>query len=1359
LERKRHLQVRCRSATRIAFGHHFTSHCADTFIRRVAGALDQFCGILQRATSRQVRGEVPLRPNVHWDTNITALPDYRTAEAAAFGTLGWWQCNSNISAPQAACDPAPNGVELPGVHPSVQPPWSVDKTKTMFLSTPHMLGVAQTDLGTGSGGLFGAVTESDGVMILFPYRNRPNYPTRAIPCEHPNYTGPPDKIGFDGRCRGWYQSAIVTDETRFSSPYIFAGSGLLGVTASKSFVNESAHPRPHTATTPKEGACFMDYSFDDVAVVVEEQLLESGYGYLVDRTTGSAIVHPNLDFANPPASTAIEAMEFQDTSTAEAVEFSQNVLPRIFSNSSGRTNYDQEGRHRWSLSWRHIALSPYVLVLTVPQEDIEAPILRVETFMQSFIVGMVTALAVILAMVFVCIAAVGRRIMQLVVGPVRELKRLAADIQAGKTRLSAERYTLRKPTLEVSRLAQALRQLHVLIRVGNSRVVEGDVEFAGPMLTEALELFKRLGNAKAVGVCYTNLGAVAMQRRDFKEAIAMYQLAVQNSRDIIAKHLTPEARAKAVSDGRLDDTMASSQPIATALYIEEGADSVAEATTGAAARMNTRLASVMEEDIVAAAMATHASTRQHLPTPTASAARVGSAAAQGHLLDDSMQNVPKLKPMGNSTLRSNVPSAADSENPVPSSTVIHTALGVRRGPLQLSLAEDMKVHGKTTDSIAQDATLTDEFVIGHVPVGDEAILTYSARSAVSEGHKPHLGDSSLLGMAFNSGSRGDSYHMPELHSNDGLQLRASGVAHSFSTQSSTGLLGSTLVLGQPPPAATQVQAPLVRGAGPQDDMTPSHIQPFASLPIQAPVARHAHFALEENSRSSSEEHPPGVLPKASSSAGRLPTGADPAAAALQSTDLWGSRGALAHVMHRVNTRMALGDELGDDSVPVVAAPGDLRHAQLLQQLAARQANLAKAYMSRARLLADAALVQRLGGYVPAEQEAPLRSLDLSDRAHLRSSVEDARSALNALEHAGRHLTAAVPALESPQEAAAAHMAATEAFTDAALAAAHPSFARRVAALARFAQASLVRCQLCLDEALRDCKDEDERLEAEHKHVLLQRRVRAAEGAALAADGKSAGALRQFAAALTIGTVCSRDFDARVLWAMARLLLDLNQLAAARGTATLAGAHVSGPREFSFVVDNSSSMGEDRLIHVAMDNVLSLYDTYVLPIDRVCLITYTRRAVMRVEPRRKGSGRRAAKTRALIDSCRTPRGGTACYDGILAAVMQQVARAKAQTQTGKRTAARYIVVVTDGTDTMSRATAADTAAIIAEVSAHTPLTLHIVGVGPLQNEEALRCIAAASPGGHFIPTDATRVSIDAAFNHISAAVAEVYVEAV
>ena len=1299
---------------------------------------------------------------------MTALPDYRADKAAAFGAMGWWQCNANVSAPQAGCDSAPPGIELPGVHPSVQPEHSLKSTKALFAPTPHLVGVAQTDLGSDVGQLFGAVTEADGVFVLFPYRSQPAYPTRTISCLHPGYTGPAAKVGFDGRCRGWYQSAVNSNITQFSSPYIFAGSGLLGVTASNAFVNESLHPPPHNVDTPKSGACLLDYSFDEVATIVKGQLLENGYGYLVDRTTGSAIVHPALDFSNPPPSTAIEAMEFSDIASVDAVAYVQDVLPQVFQRSSGRLDYARGTPSKpWSLSWRHIQLSPYVLVLTVPQEDIEAPIELVESFMQSFIVGMVTALAVILALVFVCIAAVGTRIMQLVVGPVRELKRLASDIQAGKARLSAERYSLRKPTLEVSRLAQALRQLHVLIRVGNSRVVEGDVEFAGPMLTEALEMFKRLGNAKAVGVCYTNLGAVAMQRRDFKEAIDMYRLAVQNSRDIIAKHLSAEEEDGALLGDDVGSKGRSGVLHSTSLYIEEGADSVAEATSGPAHRMHTRLASVMEQDIVKSPSHKTAQDQRQHSASTASAPSDGTAVSVGvvpsTLLDDTTSSLPKLQPMSRagSTTHDSDTARTDSLQSLGAPAV----LAQRLVPLpQLSSGSASAAGVHLTKPAAAGATTEDDFVINHVPLDDEAILTYSARSAaVSDGQRVPSSDGQRApgrgqGDSASSGSRSERFILASQDTSGSLQASSGGLALLSSSHSTQGLAALPLVAAGSTQAAAPAAAPAQAA---HDTITPTHVQHFTSLPLRPVAPRRAHFADDAVYSSSSQDAAPaGSMAKAVSSDGVLPSGADPAVAALTGGDMWGSRGALAHVMHRANTRMALGSELGEHGMPVVAALGDARHAQLLQQLAARQANLAKAYISRARVLADAALVQRLGGYVPAEQEAPLRSLDKSDLAQLRESADDAKQALNALEHAGRHLTAAVPALDTPAEAASAHAAATEAFTDAALAAAaYPTFARRVAALARFARASLVRCQLCLDEAMRDSTDDAAQEDAEHKRVLLQRRVRAAEAAALAAEGKTAAALQQFAASLCIGTVCSRDFDARVLWAMARLLLDGDEVECARRTATLAGAHVSGPREFSFVVDNSSSMAEGRLIDVAMDNVLSLYDTYVLPIDRVGLITYTRRAVVRIEPRRKGTERRAAKTRALIDACRTPRGGTACYDAILAALMQQVARAAAAAHGGKRTSARFVIVVTDGSDTMSRASAQDTLEIVRQVCVQTPITLHIVGVGLLQNEEAMRKIAAASAGGQYVPTDATRDSMDSAFNHISAAVAEVYVEAV
>ncbi len=1307
------------------------------------------------------------RPNVHLVTNVTGLPDYRSAEAAAFGTLGWWQCNANISAPQAVCDPSPPGIELPGVFPATQPAWSVEHTKALFRSTPHLLGVAQTDLSTGSGGLFGAATEEDGVFMLFPFRSRPNYPISSISCVHPGYTGPAVKTGFDARCRGWYNAARISNETQFSSPYIFAGSGLLGVTASKAFYNLTTTPPPNGPSTPKEGVCFMDYSFDDVAVIVKARLLESGYGYLVDRTTGSAIVHPALDFANPPPSTKIEAMEFGDSGSKEAQAFVQGILPRIFAQPSGLADFTRSGESEWSLAWRHVQLSPYVLVLTVPRQDVEAPIERVESFMEAFIVGMVAALAVILALVFVCIAAVGRRIMQLVVGPVRELQRLASDIQAGKARLSAERYTLHKPTFEVSRLARALRQLHVLIRVGNARVVEGDEQFAGPMLTEALELFKRLGNTKAIGVCYTNLGAVAMQRRDFKTAVHMYTLAVDNSRAIIAKHLRPEQEA--LDDG--SDAGSRDGP-PSALYIGAEEESVADAApSSAAGRIHSRLASVMEEDIVVAPMRRGASSHGgQLPSSKdkskggagGSASAVASVYSHGVMLDDSLPSANQEGHM-RTGLISGTASAADAENPTLSlGDTMEATPPQRRGRGEGRGNGTSKLTSTESGELA--SAITDEFVISHPVADDDALLTYSGRSGAAAPPRALEGGALMAGTS--SSTRADSVSL------GGELIGESPLVQPFSMASSgsQGSLGvGTLGSGGGVPAGPSHSSDKAT-TRPAQQLPPVNVKPFASLPVQPGPARHARFASDvasgDSDELSSSSHSGGGVgsgkySKATSSAGELPSGADPAAGSLNAGDVWGSRGALAHVMHRANTRMALGGEMGGDaSVPVVAALGDHRHAQLLQQLAARQANLAKAYMSRARLLADAALVQRLGGYVLPELEAPLRSLDSGDLAQLRAASDDAKHALNALEHAGRHLTAAVPALQSPADAAAAHAAAAEAFTDAALAAAaYPAFARRVAALARFARASLVRCQLCLDEAMVDNSDQEAKQQAVHMRVLLQRRVKAAEGAALASEGKVPAALQHFAMALTTGTVCSRDFDARVLWAMTRLLLDTDQLESARRTATMAGAHVSGPREFAFVVDNSSSMGEHHLIDIAMDSVLSLYDTYVLPIDRVCLITFTRRAVMRVDPRRKGTGRRAAKTRALMDACRTARGGTACYDGILAAVMQQVSRAASQAASGRRTAARFIVVITDGTDTMSRASSKDTEAIVAQVCKHTPLAVHIVGVGALENEEALRAIAAASSGGQFVPADASRDSIDAAFNHITAAVAEVYVEAV
>ena len=1035
----------------------------DQFFKRVNAAVKQMCSIGSRAASDQLPGGVSHQPNGAFD-DAESQPEWDADAGGAYGTSGWWLCNGAQAPPGSSCDNGGLGVSSSqlstpnGLH--------VDAG---FVAQPHMKALASGDMRIGSGGLWGMGFEGDGTFSMYPFRPRERYRTLEISCSFPGYTGSLPKVGYDPRCRPWYTTARLSTEPEFSSPYIFAGSQNLGITAALSFFNTTAEPPPHTTASTREGVCFMDIDFTTVSASVKSRVGTGGYGWITD-TQGNIVAHPEVDLADPPPNTSILQVDLADASEGERRAFARDVLPGLQSLSRGRAQYFKGGE-RWFISWGNVSVAQYSVSVTVPAADVEASFKTTEALITTFVSSLVLVVTFTLLLVLLCVVAAASRLIASVVGPVQELRKLAADIEAGRLRTNSPllKSGSQHSTREVTVLAQLLRQLFMVIRVSNSNLLAGDMQFAKAMLREALELFTRLQHQYAIGVCYTNLGAAFMHEQDYRSAITNYRLAVRNSEYLIEVHL-----------------------------------------------------------------------------------------------------------------------------------------------------------GEVSSPDPDEGTL--------VP---------------------------------------------------------------------------------PPPGQTGVVAPTVYP--PAEDTPGSQLTSGQLATTTAAATAAAKFLRSSTSMSSATE-----------------------------------RQAIA---------------------PITAQQGDEKHAKLLQQLASRQQNLAKAYLARARRVLDATLVKQLGGYVEARPSGTLSVSSsgtlVSEHDPLEASASDCKRALNLLESAGKHLTAAIPALTSSQHVADAQACVTEMYSDAALAVAqHPQFSRRVASLAQATQDSFECFEAATTEAHFVMAQE-----YAHLRVRLHRRVLAAQGASLATQGHTNSALQKLASALTTGSVCSPYVDYRVKWLMASLLLQEGQLEAARAVAASAGAHTNGAGDFLFLLDYSGSMGKAETGPTAMDALLEMFERYVLPIDRVGFITFARRPVLRFEPCVKGEGRAAGKVRAIIDSFRSPKGSSALYDALVSAIqlLHEQAAAHIPGTRGGFSAHRTIVAFTDGRDTASKHSANDVVKLLQGnpdppmklAGGALDITLHIVLVGQLAgSRRTLRRMVDASSGGRLLQHGVSpRDEVDLAFNCVSMAAADVTLEAV
>ena len=444
----------------------------------------------------------------------------------------------------------------------------------------------------------------------------------------------------------------------------------------------------------------------------------------------------------------------------------------------------------------------------------------------------------------------------------------------------------------------------------------------------------------------------------------------------------------------------------------------------------------------------------------------------------------------------------------------------------------------------------------------------------------------------------------------------------------------------------------------------------------------------------------------------------------------------------MSVTMAAGE--AEEGAFTPAPRGDAMHAELLLQLASRQSNLAKALLARARIVTDVTLLHAVG-QEPGEKQAGA-FVSLGADATPAAAQIDVLSALDVLDAAARNYAAAHAALPVDKEAQT-HADAASAFSEAALACAEFKLAARARAFAACAQnahgmfvAIITAPGFPYSEAVQALR------------VQLECRLLASNAMPDAAERNHAAALGGLSHSLTTGTIADPSWDSRVLWLMATLLQELGETEGARRCLSSVGGGSAGPRDYVFVLDKSGSMS-GSLMNKAVDNILTLYDKYLNPTDRLALIVFNHSVSVKFEFKERGTGSQAAATRSLIDRSRSTGGTTACYDAINRALTMFERDSRSGVSGGR---GQCIVALTDGEDNSSSTTSRALRQVFAE-GRGSETQLIMVGVGRLRNASELRSLCDASRKGAYVEATGGASSLDAAFEAVAEAMVDVNLE--
>lgn len=362
---------------------------------------------------------------------------------------------------------------------------------------------------------------TDGLYRYFPYSRKNNLFTVSYFCN----SSQTNVVGYDPRCIQWYNDANSNNNTIFSSPYINVLTNQVIVTISRSlWVNNNLI-----------GVNGANIRFDSLnQIIISSKIMNNGFSFLIDNK-GIIIVYPNLNIQTELYQ--IENILFTDSN--EKNLFVNNNKNDLLNLQSGKFKYTKNNEE-WTIVFKKIKYTPYILCLTVQRNEIEAESIKLREKIFNFSAmysGITSAIMIVLCFIFVFI---NYKISEKITEPLTELIEKMKRITEGD--LDVEMHNKEPESTDIRLLYENFQGLVHALRFGNEAYYKGNFKKALDNYNIVLKMMEETNNIRGYGVCCNNMGAVYMNMKTL-EAETYYNKAIQN-----AEFLLNEAKKTNNSD-------------------------------------------------------------------------------------------------------------------------------------------------------------------------------------------------------------------------------------------------------------------------------------------------------------------------------------------------------------------------------------------------------------------------------------------------------------------------------------------------------------------------------------------------------------------------------------------------------------------------------------------------------------------------------------------------------------------------------------------------------------------------------------------------------------------------------------------
>lgn len=352
--------------------------------------------------------------------------------------------------------------------------------------------------------------EENGFFRVYPFQSLDKYVNLSYNCYYNNQP----KIGYDPRCRVWYDIAKNDDKIHYTAPYVSALKHLVLITASKRIMNG----------TDLIGVIGMNFYMDKIDnVILNNEFVKNGYTFMMDNT-GTLVSYPNLNRIDGQVQTIFN----MESSVNPAVWYS--IINR--QNSVVTSIEFTKNNEPWIAQFKYLSNVGYYFVLIYPQSsimdltsDIIKPIfnnITIGTIVMSFVLF---GIIVINSLIINKVSSTYTKSVNQLYNDVKNINEANLDIETGnRAPVSAEFTSINKN----------FGNLLVAVKFGNESYYSGNLVKALESYNQAEKLMQTFKIIRGLSICYNNKANVLKQLQRFGEAEQLYYNSIKIVEDLLS---------------------------------------------------------------------------------------------------------------------------------------------------------------------------------------------------------------------------------------------------------------------------------------------------------------------------------------------------------------------------------------------------------------------------------------------------------------------------------------------------------------------------------------------------------------------------------------------------------------------------------------------------------------------------------------------------------------------------------------------------------------------------------------------------------------------------------------------------------